>query len=67
MGDSIDKAILALAQAWPDGAPQFSMARDLLKAGLAVGAQKMGASIADGSAPEAIGNQFPSSVVGQGY
>jgi len=65
MGQSIDKALLALAQAAPLGAMDFDMARDLIKRGLAAFISQYGE--AESAAPEAAGNQFPSSTVGQGY
>jgi hypothetical protein len=65
MGLSIDRALIALSQAAPTGATQFSMARDLVKRGLAAFISEYGE--AESPSPEEVGNQFPSSTVGQGY
>jgi len=65
MGQSIDRALLALIQAAPMGATDFSMARDFIKRGLAAFITDVGDAVSP--APEAVGTQFPSSVVGQGY
>ena len=65
MGSSIDRALLALSQAAPAGAVDFAMAQDFIKRGLAAFISENGE--VESPAPEAAGNQFPMSAVGQGY
>lgn len=65
MGQSVDRALGALAQAAPQGAVDFEMARELVKRGLASFITEYGE--AESPSPEDAGNQFPTSNVGQGF
>jgi hypothetical protein len=62
MADTIDQAILALAQAMPIGAPEFRQAQQFMQLGFAKGLQ----AGATATSPTAVGNQFPGGGFGAG-
>jgi hypothetical protein len=65
MAQSVEKALLTLAQAAPKGSKDFKVAIDAVKSGVAKQLSEFGE--APGAGPTSTGSQFPGSAPGQAY